>query len=259
MATSDPAVVDRRHHQLIVAADFDLPVRTMVISGLDGRLDARILSKDHSGPATRLVRVPLGWGTAQSGAFTADIELFVIEGRLTVAGHEIGQYDYFAVRAGQLIRGLRADTPAVALLMTSAPIRYDTSAGGALAQPQVARAAEETWAAVDRLPGRYVRELAQGPAGAVYISGAREWANDGGPWHYHDGPEEMFVLDGSFTVLENVEGRPIEQVYLPGSYVHRASGVYHAGPGSSSSERAIAYHRVGGTGLTTWNDVDETG
>ena len=86
---------------MIGVAENDLPSRTMTIAGLEGRMETRILSKDLSGPATRLALIPEGWGTGVVGAFTATVELFVIRGELVVAGDRLGQYDYGAVRSGQ--------------------------------------------------------------------------------------------------------------------------------------------------------------
>lgn len=263
----DPALIDRRLQSVIGVAEGDLPSRSMTIAGLEGRIEARILSKDLSGPATRLARIPDGWGSGVVGAFTADVELFVIGGELVAAGERLGQYDYGAARAGQVISGLRARATTLALIMTSAPVRYDTSVGGMLSDPLIGTAATTEWRSVPELPGRFVRPLAEGPHGAVWLSGAREWTNEDGPWHVHDSAEEMFVLEGEFTIAEDAEvaevGAPprsgreqprTTDTYRcgPGSYTYRLPGRPHAGPGSASSDLAIAFHRMHAPGVTTW-------
>ena len=234
----------------------------MTIAGCEGRVEARILSKDFSGPATRLARIEAGWGSGVVGAFTADLELFVIRGSLLVAGEQIGQYDYATVRAGQVVGGIRAQSPTLALVMTSAPIRYDTSVGGLLSKPVIGLATAEPWSAVTELPGRLVRHLADGPNGAVWLAGAREWSNENGPWHVHDSAEETFVLEGEFTVSERLGehrerpdlGTDREQTHRCGSgtYTFRLPGRAHAGPGSSSSDVAIAFHRMLGPRTLEW-------
>ena len=259
---TDPALIDRRRRSLRAVAEGDLPSRTMTIAGCEGRIEARILSKDLSGPATRLARIQAGWGSGVVGAFTADLELFVIRGSLVVAGERIGQYDYAALKAGQVIGGLRAQSPTLALLMTSAPVRYDTSAGGLLTKPVVGLATASPWRAVPELPGRFSRILADGPSGAVWLAGAREWRNENGPWHVHESSEESFVLEGEFVIAE----RPGEHLRVPegqtgpgrahscgpGTYTFRLPGRAHAGPGSSSSELAISFHRMLGPRTVEW-------
>ncbi|MCY4371685.1 MAG: hypothetical protein OXF41_20230 [bacterium] len=261
---ADPALVDRRRRSLRAVAEGDLPSRTMTIAGCEGRIEARILSKDLSGPATRLARIQAGWGSAVVGAFTADLELFVIRGSLVVAGERIGQYDYAAVEAGQVIGGIRAQSSTLALMMTSAPVRYDTSVGGLLSEPLIGLATGAPWEAVPELPGRFVRTLADGPNGGVWLAGAREWSNDDGPWHVHDSAEESFVLEGEFVVTERLgryAGSELEagkeETYRlgPGTYTFRLGGRAHAGPGSSSSELAIALHRMLGSRTVDWLDT----
>lgn len=231
----------------------------MTIAGLDGRAEARILSKDHSGPTTRLVRLPAGWGTGSAGAFTADLELFIIDGQVTLAGETLGQNDYGAVRSGQVICGLSADIETVALLMTSAPLRYDTSIEREFSEPIVGRPAKVPWVPIAELPGRFVCALANGPHGEVWLSGATEWTNVDGLWHLHDAAEEMFVLDGTLTIIECLGVGGQANTYVPGSYVYRPAGVWHGGPGSSSSEMAIAFHRIHGVRAATWDGADEFG
>lgn len=260
----DPALVDRRSQSLRAIEEGDLPSRTMTIAGCEGRIEARILSKDLSGPATRLALIPEGWGSGVVGAFTADLELFVIRGRMSVAGERIGQYDYAAVRAGEVISGLRARSDSLALVMTSAPIRYDTSAGGMLSKPLVGLSAAVPWSPVSELPGRFSRPLADGPSGPVWLSGAREWSNEDGSWHVHEAAEEVFILEGEFTVAERrpVPGREgddhRDEVHQcgPGTYTFRLPARPHAGPGSASSDLAIAFHRLHGPRSTEWLEAD---
>ena len=268
-SVTDPALVDRRRQSLRAIREGDLPSRAMTIAGCEGRVEARILSKDLSGPATRLALIPEGWGSGVVGAFTADLELFVIRGELVVAGERIGQYDYAAVRAGRVIGGLRARSDTVALVMTSAPIRYDTSAGGMLSSPLVGLSTAAPWAAVPELPGRFVRPLVDGPHGPVWLSGARDWTNEDGPWHVHGAAEEVFVLEGEFTVTERLPGVEMEgedahhreETYRcgAGTYTFRLPGRPHGGPGSSSSDLAIAFHRMHGPRTVEWSESGPAG
>ena len=254
--------MDRRHRSLLAVREAELPSRVMTISGCEGRIEARTLSKDMSGPATRLIMLAAGWGSGVVGAFTADVELFVIRGDLMVAGERLGQYDYAAVRSGEVISGIRVLSSTLALLMTSGPVRYDSSAGGMLSKPLIGWASGSPWVPVSELPGRFIRPLADGPHGQVWLAGARAWANEDGPWHSHAGAEEVFVLDGEFTVSERLSVSDPDRSDAPardqihqwaaGTYTYRLPGQLHAGPGSGSSELALAFHRMQGPRDCLW-------
>lgn len=245
---SDPAVVDRRTTSLIAVQDRSLPTRTMTIAGTDGRIEARILSKDQSGPASRLVRMPAGWGTGMAGSFDARLEVFVVSGALTLGADTLGEYDYALVERGRMLGGVRAESDTVALLMTDAPVRYDLTGGGSLTAATVGRSADVPWSAVAELPGRFSRILFSSPDRHIWLSGARQWSH-AGPWHRHGAAEEMFVLDGALHLVE-AGGATVE--HGPGSYSYRLAGELHAGPGSRSSEMAIAFHRLLGPASLDW-------
>jgi len=235
----------------------------MTISACAGRIEDRSRSNDMSGPSTRLAMVSSAGGSAAAAAFTPSVGLFVIRGDLVVAGERVGRYDYAAVRSGEVIPGIRALSPTLALLMTSAPVRYDSSAGGMLSKPLIGTAGASPWTPVSELPGRFIRPLADGLHGQVWLAGARNWTNEGGPWHSHGGAEEVFVLDGEFTMAERPSGhgphsdRPADEQlhgWEAGTYTYRLPGQLHGGPGSGSSELAIAFHRMQGSRDCHWTD-----
>ena len=102
----------------------------------------------------------------------------------------------------------------------------------------------------------------------MWLAGARDWINEDGPWHALDSAEEMFVLEGEFTIAEaadpprSTHEQPPETAmyrYGPGGYTFRLPHRFHAGPGSASSDLAIAFHRMHGPGATTWNESEPTG
>lgn len=224
----------------------------MTIAGLQSKIEMRILSKDPSGPASRLVRIPPGWGASTSGAFTADLEIFIVEGAVTMAGQLLRESDYGAVRAGDLLTGIRAEEPTVALLFNSAPLRYDRAVEGLAVRPVVGRPSTVEWDPVPELPGRFVRKIATGPGGEVWLAGAHQWSNEGGSAHHHAAAEEMFVLEGTITLTEG-EGEGARTVtYEPGMYAFRPPLHVHAGPGSVSAETMVAFHRAHGTRSATW-------
>lgn len=264
----DPDLLDRRRVPLPVVNEWELPIRPMSIAGLEGRMEARILSRDRSGPVTRLARIPAGFGSGAAGAFTADLELFVVKGALVLGGAEVGENDYAAARAGQVISGLRAAADSLALVMTAAPLRFDSSAGGGLSAPLLGRAGTYRWEEDGDMPGWFAAPLAEGLSGRVWLSGWRGWDNGGGRWRICGSPEEMFVLDGSLILTEiPLPDSPDSGAAAPpdparaetrrlssGSYSFRMPGQFHAGPGSGAVS-ALAFHRSLGPDRGRWSQL----
>ena len=247
----DPALVDRTVTHLVQTDDAALPTRPMTIAGIEGSVEARILSTDLRGSSTRLVRLRSGWGSGLVGAFTADVELFVVSGAVQIGSHRLATCDYGAFRQGSLAPGLRVVEDGLALLMTSAPVRYDTSASGTAATAHVGLASEREWAPISELPGRHVKHLGPGPAGDVWIGWSEGWDNAEGPWHRHPCHEECFVVAGELTLRES----PSETVHQagPGSYFFRPAETPHAGPGSRCDETSLTFHRTFGDLHTDWD------
>lgn len=252
----DPALVDRTATHLAGIDDASLPARSMTIPGIGGSLEARILSTDLRGASTRLVRLSSGWGSQTPGAFTASVELFVIQGALEVGEHVLEAGDYLHAPQNRVVGGLRVADDGAALLMTSAPVRYDTSFMGRPANLAPGRASGQDWAAVPQMPGRLMKPLGRGAAGDVWLGGAHQWDHGDGGWHSHPHHEECFVFDGEITLRERHEDPDAVVTAGPGTYFFRPAGVLHCGPGSRCDDTALAFHRAFGDLRTDWDRPD---
>ena len=252
-AVPDPALVDRTVIHLAGISDASLPIRSMTIPGIDGSLEARILSTDLRGSSTRLVRLRAGWGSEARGAFGAEVEIFVIQGALEAGPHALEAGDYVHLPKGRTIPRLRTTADGAALLMTSAPVRYDTSFQGQPAELAPGRASEQDWIPVPEMPGRHVKPLGRGPVGDVWLGGAREWDHGDGGWHRHPHHEECFVIDGE-TVLRERSTTADEMIAAEaGAYFFRPAGTLHCGPGSRCDDTMLAFHRAFGHLSTQWD------
>lgn len=248
----DPAVLDRTVTHLAGIDDASLPTRPMTVPGIDGSLGARILSTDLRGSNTRLVRLRVGWGSLTRGAFTADVELFVIQGALEVAPHALEAGDYIHIPKGRTVPRLRITADGAALLMTSAPVRFDPSFQGPPADLVPGRASELDWLPVPDMPGRHMKLLGRGPVGDVWLGGARQWDHGDGGWHRHRYHEECFMIGGEVTLRERFT-EPDEMLTAgPGTYFFRPAGVLHCGPGSRCDDTMLAFHRTFGELQTEW-------
>ena len=250
----DPALVDRTVTHLAGINDASLPVRSMTVPGIDGSLEARILSTDLRGSSTRLVRLRAGWGPETRGAFSAEVELFVIQGALEADAHGLEAGDYIYIPKGRTVSRLRITADGAALLMTSAPVAYDPTFQGQPADLAPGRASERDWVPVPEMPGRHVKPLGRGPVGDVWLSGARQWDHGDGGWHRHPHHEECFVIGGEIALRER-PAVPDEMIAAgPGAYFFRPAGVLHCGPGSGCDDTMLAFHRAFGDLSTEWVD-----
>ena len=249
----DPALVDRTVTHLAGIHDASLPTRPMTVPGIAGSLDARILSTDLRGSSTRLVRLRAGWGPDTPGAFTATVELFVIQGALEVGDNVLEAGDYLHIPQDRVVPGLRMADDGAVLLMTSAPVRYDPSFQGRPADIRPGRASDQDWIPVPHMPGRLMKRLGRGPVGDVWLDGAHEWDHGDGGWHCHPHHEECFVIDGEIVLQEQREGSDALVTAGPGTYFFRPAGVLHCGPGSRCDDTALTFHRAFGDLSTDWD------
>ena len=250
----DPALVDRTATHLAGILDASLPTRPMTIPGIDGALGARILSTDLRGASTRLVRLRAGWGTQARGAFTAEVELFVIRGSLEAGAHGLEAGDYVHIPKGRTVPQLRTTADGAALLMTVAPVRYDPTFVGPPAELAPGRASETDWVPVPEMPGRHVKPLGRGPVGDVWLGGARQWDHGDGGWHRHGCHEECFVIDGEIVLREGAASTDEMVTAGAGTYFFRPAGTPHCGPGSRCDDTMLAFHRTFGALSTEWVD-----
>ena len=125
----------------------------MTIHGLDGRPATWILSRDGSGPATRLLEVSPGWGTSRSGSFSGDVEVFVLSGQVEADGHLLGADTLWGARAGTLVKGLGSTEGATLLLFSGAPLRFGADEGSEDPdRPEPVVAGEREWIQMPNAP-----------------------------------------------------------------------------------------------------------
>lgn len=238
----DSALVDRTTIAILGVTDGEQPLRPMTIPGIEGKLPAKTLSTDLRGSSTRLARFAPGWGSALAGAFSAHIEVFVIGGSLQVGPHELDAYHYVAIPRGGVVTGLGSTRGGLALLMTSGPVRYDTSTGGAPARLVVGRPSETSWARLDPEAELFSRPLARGPTGDIWI-GSSAQDPDHPVWHRHPHDEECLVLGGEVVYVDRTGGEEVTTHGGAGSYFYRPAGSVHTAPCPVSAETVLTFHR----------------
>ena len=242
----DPGVADRRFQPITLPDPRRFPSRPMTIGGLAGRPAAWILSRDGSGPSTRLLEVPPGWGTSLRGSFTGDVELFVISGQVEADGHLLGAHTLWGARAGSSVTGLGSAGGATLLLFSGAPLRFMAGEGDEdPRRPEPVAAGDLEWTRkTGAPPDSRRRELAPSLRGGVFRQAAAIDLNLD-RWYVDDEPTEMFVLEGMWRQAARGRGGP-EVVELPrDGYFYRPPEVWHGGRLTGTPTVALLLIRTG--------------
>ena len=218
----------------------------MTVHGLAGRPATWILSRDGSGPSTRLLEVPPGWGTSLRGGFTADVELFVISGQVEADGHLLGAHTLWGARARTSVNGLGSTGGATLLLFTGAPLRFMPGEGTEDARrPEPVAAGEREWA---RMPGAppnsRQRELGPSLRGGVFWQTAAIDLNLD-CWYVDEEPAEVFVLEGVWQQAFRGRRRLEVGEFPKDGYFYRPAGVWHGGVLTGTSTVALLLIRAG--------------
>ena len=218
----------------------------MTIHGLDSRPATWILSRDGSGPSTRLLEVSLGWGTSRSGSFSSgDVEVFVLSGQVEADGHLLGADTLWGARAGTMVKGLGSTEGATLLLFSGAPLRFVADEGPEDPdRPEPVVAGEREWIQMPNAPpNSRQRDLA--PA----LRGGRFWQTAAvdlylDRWYVDQDPAEVFVLDGIWRQASHRrDGMEVTEFPKDG-YFYRPSGVWHGGVQTGTSTVAMLLIRA---------------
>lgn len=218
----------------------------MTVHGLAGRPATWILSRDGSGPSTRLLEVPPGWGTSLLGSFTGDVELFVISGQVEADGHLLGAHTLWGARARTSVKGLGSGDGATLLLFSGAPLRFLPGEGEEDSRrPEPVVAGEREWVQMTGAPpNSRQRELAPSLRGGVFWQTAAIDLNLD-RWYMDEEPTEVFVLEGVWQQAAH-RRQGLEVVEFPKEgYFYRPPGVWHGGVLTGTATVALLLVRAG--------------
>jgi hypothetical protein len=239
----DPAVTDRTCNPILGVTDRDLPVRSMTVSGIENNIKAKILSTDLRGAATRIVVFPPGWGSRLTGSFTGDVGVFVLQGDLRVGSVALRDYEYVSIPSGGVIGRFTTENGVIALLMTSKPIRYDTSRGGAPADLVVGRPSETSWSRHAENSDLFIRPVCTSKMSTIWLGSVMAPVHDVTVWTESDVDEETFVLEGRIEYMDEVDEKIVVTKATAGSYFYRPAGTRHTAPMRIGEETVMTFHR----------------
>lgn len=239
---ADPALVDRETLYIGPVGPGTLPNRGMHIPGLAGRADGTILSKAAKGATTRLVTFPAGWGTDKPGAFSADVELLLLEGTLSVGGTDMTQHSLLIAGENHLLGSLCSEKGATALLSTSGPVRYQEP-DDPRDEVVVLHASDRDWVAQD--DGLVVKTFESSSPISTRLVFAGHLAT--ATWSRLPAWSERLLLQGEWREhAAGEDGQSVVQTIRPMAYVSRPAGTPFDGPRGGTATTALFVDRVAG-------------
>lgn len=237
---------------------------------LDGvqAAEFKLLSFDESsGARTLLVRLPAGWKQAP-GYHSSDLEMFVVEGGVSMNGEHTGRYSYAYYPAGYA-HGYGTEAGATVLqwwsgkpdFVAAAQSRRGTNTDVAIEgwrfgdAPYIDPAKfpefrDEPFRTDSPIRMKLLRRDARTgamtwvvmtPGGGPSMSGEGHLP----PWMSAASWQEGYLLAGDMTTAECLEAGQVAGTYAPGGYFFRPAGMRHGGPSHYSTTFSIWLYRSG--------------
>ncbi|NNC56611.1 MAG: DUF4437 domain-containing protein [Woeseiaceae bacterium] len=183
------------------------------------------------------IDLPSDWNGTSGGSPGRSLEIFVLDGQLTIADVDLARGGYAFLPAGSLGFNLRSDDGARILYFLN-----DVDAESIIRSPIIINARLLDWQGT-ALQGVFTKELRQDPG-----NGARTWllkVSPGAtlPWQKSAVVREGYLVDGSYQHSECVAGVVHTWQYMAGGYFYRPANTINGGPMSSATTESVWFLR----------------
>lgn len=224
------------------------------IAGLPGvRAKGLVGANSDSAGGGYRIDLPSSWQGTSGATPDKALEIFVIDGELSVADVALKRGGYAYLPAGTL--GFRLKSP------TGARILYfldDIETSAMIRTPLILESGLIAWEDTD-IDGVAVKELRADPG-----SGARTWLEriEPGakiPWRSSTANREGYLVVGNYTHSECVGSEIATDGYLPGGYVYRPAHSINGGPESFAATTSIWFFRELAEGAEVTHERCEAG
>jgi len=255
----------------------NLHLRPLVFAGLPIAAFKQLSFDDQTGARTILVKLPPGW-KQPPGYHSADMEMFVVDGGVSIGDRPMGRYAYayypagyahtFATEQGATVLQFWSGPPDYIPSATSRPGIDAAGAVDGLAYNDVptqgpnslpksrdepvmenspvhvkllrvdAKTGQKTW--IETTPGGY--PVMSGEGDLPLWSSSRTW-------------QEGFLLAGDMTVAECLPQGQVAGAYAPDGYFFRPAGGAHGGLSQYSDSFPVWLYRTGPGHFVTYRDT----
>lgn len=210
----------------------------MFIAGLPGVRAKPLVGAtgDTSGGGYR-IDLPSSWHGTSGASPDKSLEIFVIEGELSVADIKLKRGGYAYLPSGTL--GFKLQSP------TGARVLYfldDMDPTAVIRTPLILESGLLEWQDTGD-KGLATKELRADPG-----TGARTWLlriEPGAtiPWESSSAVREGYFVVGNYAHSECVGGVPATDIYGPGGYVYRPADAINGGPESAATSTSVWFFR----------------
>jgi hypothetical protein len=199
------------------------------------------------------IDLPSSWQGTSSASPGKSLEIFVIEGELSVADIKLKRGGYAYLPPGTL--GFKINSP------TGARVLYfldDVDPTAVIETPLILESGLIEWEETGN-GGLATKELRADPG-----SGARTWLlriEPGAeiPWESSTAVREGYFVIGNYTHTECVAGEPATDIYGPGGYVYRPAHAINGGPEAVAASTSVWFFRELTESSITEHDNCEVG
>ena len=194
------------------------------------------------------IDLPPAWRGTSGGEPGRSMEIFVLEGDLSLADIALGPGGYAFLPAGSLGFNLRSESGARILYFVN-----DADPESVIRSPILIDANLLDWEAT-QTPGVVTRELRRDPG-----NGARTWLMRIAPgavmgWQSSSAVREGYLVAGDYQHSECVLGEVVTGQYSAGGYFFRPGGAVNGGPDSGATTESTWLLREATGGELTDHD-----
>ena len=219
------------------------------LAGLPGSRAKQLAGDAQRRTTSNRVELPAAWKGTSGGSPGKSLEIFVLDGKLSLADIDLGAGGYAYLPSGSLGFNLRSDDGARILYFVD-----DEDPLAVIRAPIIIDSNLLDWTGTER-DGVAVRELRDDPG-----SGARTWMlqiapGASLPWESSTALREGFLVTGDYQHSECVMGEAHTWQYAPGGYFLRPGGTVNGGPEARAATSSVWLLREKIASKTTIHDT----
>jgi quercetin dioxygenase-like cupin family protein len=179
------------------------------------------------------IDLPPDWSGTSGGSPGRSLEIFVVDGQITVGDVALGRGGYAFLPAGSLGFNLRSADGARILYF-----RNDVDPQSIIRTPIIIDAGLLEWQAT-AMSGVSIKELREDPG-----NGAKTWLlkiapGASIPWQKSSALREGYLVYGDYQHSECVAGRVHTWTYTSGGYFYRPANTINGGPAAAASSESV--------------------
>jgi len=238
----DPANVDRRRGLLVGISESSLTVRSMVMPGIAGKLEQKILSTTLQGATTRIVRAQNTYASANNGHFSSAFDLVVLSGAVRLNGKTLNPISFVRVNANSLISEFSFEANTTALMCNEGPLKFELN--NPIEQEDVVFGEQYAEVSDSEDARQFCFRLS--PVHLLKQCWVQIWggedSNTHDLWQNRSSPEECFVLQGPIEMSTNINGGISKHTYASGGYFSLPMGIVNKCVDTTTKQCAITIH-----------------